>query len=208
MNPPSITPEQANTFINVTLPLYLAIATAIAGALFTLYSRVKELTKRVDTHSDRIHDLALNSTPAQKTTVEVQPVVSQSPGAGALGTIAILALLLMPGCASDPNAQQDIKLGVAILNAAIDTYTQIDSSKASGKPLSKGQIAQLAKNDVNGVLAQMQGNVGKTPDSANAGDGVAIGAANPKVGQAIQDALPSAPISQPAINSISAVVAK
>jgi hypothetical protein len=223
MNPPTITTEQANTFINVTLPTLCAIALAVGSALITLWAKLstlaanqKNIEKTQDTHSerlnsqgDRIHTLAMNATPPSSggntTNIEVQPTSPTSIVSSLLGFIAIGAMLLS-GCASDgsltPQGQKGVNLGVAILNAAIDGYVQADAAKTSGKKLTKGQIAQLAKNDVNGVLAQMQANVGNTPDAAN----VAIGAANPVAGAAIQDALPAKPITQSTINQIASAV--
>ncbi|EDY16899.1 hypothetical protein CfE428DRAFT_5528 [Chthoniobacter flavus Ellin428] len=118
-----------------------------------------------------------------------------------LATVALVSLLLV-GCASDgsltPQGQKGVTTALQIAQIALSNYATIESAKSAGGKLTNAQVATLASNDLSGLAALAQANVGSTPAAAN----LAQGAANPSVGNAVVSALPNAPMTQGTVNTL------
>lgn len=134
-----------------------------------------------------------------------KPVLKQS-----IAFLAIVALvsLLLVGCASDgsltPQGQKGVTTALQIAQIALSNYATIESAKSSGGKLTPQQVATLASNDLSGIAALAQANVGSTPAAAN----IAQGAANPAVGSAVVAALPPVPITQSTVNTLFSAAAQ
>lgn len=179
-----------------------AIAALLSGLVIKIISDINNVKTQQKQQADNHAALSASVTSlALQTPPPTSPANSQA-GPTVLSLIAILGLILLPGCASDgslnSNGQKVVTSAVAVLNLAIDTYAQVQGAKASGQKLNTSQIATLAKSDVAGVAQLAQAYVGQTPAQA----GIADGAANPAVGSAIQNALPNAPITQGTVNML------
>lgn len=118
-----------------------------------------------------------------------------------LTAVALIAYGLV-GCASDgsltPQGQKGVTTALQIAQIALSNYATIESAKSSGGKLTNAQVATLASNDLSGIAALAQANVGSTPSAAN----LAQGAANPTVGNAVVASLPSTPITQATVNTL------
>jgi hypothetical protein len=93
--------------------------------------------------------------------------------------ILMLSVVLLTGCATlSPYVVPLADLAISVAGA----YYHL--------PPTATQAATLAFNDLWGMAAQANANLGKTPAQAN----IAQGASNPVLGQAVQKALPDAPM--------------
>lgn len=128
------------------------------------------------------------------------PIISHS--------IAFIAIIALVGCASDgsltPQGQKGVTTALQIAQIALNNYAAYANAKAGGSKLTNAQIATLASNDLSGIAALAQANVGATPAAAN----IAKGAANPIVGQTVVSALPPVPITQQTVNTLYSAAAQ
>jgi len=124
-----------------------------------------------------------------------------------LALVALVSVLLV-GCAADGSltsqGQKGVTTALQIAQIALSNYATIASAQSSGGQLTNAQIATLASNDLSGLAALAQANVGSTPAAAN----LAQGAANPAVGSAVVSALPPAPMTQSTVNTLYSAAAQ
>jgi len=101
--------------------------------------------------------------------------------------VLILAAVVLTGCTTlTPYVVPLADLAIAVAGA----YYHL--------PPTATQAATLAFNDLWGMAAQANANLGKTPAQAN----IAQGASNPSVGLAIQKALPDVPITAATVQQL------
>ncbi len=124
-----------------------------------------------------------------------------------IAAVAVLSFALV-GCASDgsltPQAQKGVATAVQIAQLALNDYAAYENVKAGGGKLTNAQIATLASNDLSGIAALAQANVGTTPAAAS----IAKGAVNPTVGNAVVSALPQTPITEQTVNTLYSAAAQ
>lgn len=122
------------------------------------------------------------------------------PVIGCLVAIAIAACTTVTAPDGTKTTTVDqVAVNNGLANAEQLAFTAIQFAAASKSiSISNPAAKQAAFSDLSGVAAAAQASLGKTPTSAN----VAQGAASPVVGTAVQDKLPSTPITQGTVNSL------
>lgn len=107
----------------------------------------------------------------------------------------ILLAAALAGCITSPDGTT--RLDTVAVNSLAALAVDLAAQHFGVSPDSARAI-RTGANDLFGVAAQAQANLGKRPAAVN----VAQGAALPEIGKAVQAALPNKPIDQQTVNAI------